>query len=194
MPGNRLGSQGRRAVRVGAVASTGQPPFLQRPLGVLLEVREAVAERHLLEERDDDRFLLCGQRGEARRVAIGGTERADQRFQGHSRIARMPEGIAEESRQIVAPRLRVEIPKPPEREALDVGVGRLIARRVERLGLVVAVHCASATEAQRRGRVRVGAKHLEGLAHDLVGRDGEPLRFGIVRLRLVSLRTGLRSR
>src|SRR4029450_1975049 len=26
MPENRLGSQGRRAVRVGAVASTGQPP------------------------------------------------------------------------------------------------------------------------------------------------------------------------
>src|SRR5262249_14834480 len=156
-------------------------------------VSEAVAEREPLEERDHDCLLLDGQRGEARRGTIGGTERGGQRFHRHPPVAPRGEGKGEESRGEVAPRPRgegagrpesggVEVAEPPEREALEVRVGRLIARRVERLGLVVAVDGTAAAEAQRRRYVRVGTKHVEGLAHDLIGRDGGLSRFGIVSL------------
>jgi hypothetical protein len=72
----------------------------------------SVGERERLEEGDDDCLLPGGQRGEAGRIPIGRPQRADPRVHGHGRIVWMPEGVADESRQIVPPRLRVEGAEP----------------------------------------------------------------------------------
>jgi len=69
--------------------------------------------------------------------------------------------------------LRVEVAKPPEGKPLDVRVGRLIARGVEGVGLVVAVDSVATAEGQRRHGLRVGAKRPEGAPHDLVAGHGD---------------------
>ena len=133
----------------------------------------AVAEREYLEKGYDDRFLLGGQRPEAGWIPIRRPQRTDQRFHGHRRIVRTPKGVMDESREIVPPRLCVEVAEPPESEPLDVRVGRLIARRVEGVGLVVAVDSVATAEAQRRHGLRVDAKRLEGAPYDLVACHGD---------------------
>jgi len=136
-------------------------------------VTGTVAERERLEKGDDDRFLFGGQGREAGRIPIRRPQRTDQRLHSHRRIVRTPEGVTDESREIVPPRLCVEVAEPPEGESLDVRVSRVIARGVEGLGVVVAVDCIATAEGQRRHGFRIGAKRLEGAPHDLVGRDGD---------------------
>jgi hypothetical protein len=100
--------RGSEACRIGvgtrAVARSRQPPFLQGLPRIVPHVSETVvAEGESLEKGHDDRLLLGGQRGEAPRVPIGWTERADQGVHGHRRIVRTAESVADESREIVPP-------------------------------------------------------------------------------------------
>ena len=133
----------------------------------------AVAEREYLEKGYDDRFLLGGQRYEAGRIPIRRPQRMDQRFHGDRGVVRTPKGVMDESREIVPPRLCVEVAEPPESEPLDVRVGRLIAGGVEGLGLVVAVDGVATAKGQWRHGFHVCATCLEGAPDDLVACHGD---------------------
>jgi hypothetical protein len=106
---HRCGSEGGHIFGSRPVACAGQPRFLQCQPRVIRHLTGAVAERERLEKGDDDRFLLGGQCREARRIPIRRPQRTDQRFHGHPRIVRTPEGVADESREIVPPPGRLAV-------------------------------------------------------------------------------------
>src|SRR4029450_7052448 len=162
-----------------AVARPLQPPLLQRLLRIITQVSEAViAQLDRFQKGHHDGLLFGVQRGEAGRIPVRRSKRADQCVHGHRRIIRAPERVGDEPRKIVPPRLHVQVDEPPESEALEIGVGGFVAGRVEGLGFVIAVDGITTAEAQGRRHIGVGPKRLEGRAHDLVGCDGGDLLDG----------------
>src|SRR5262245_16645643 len=123
-----------------------------------------IAERDLLEKQPHDPFLLVGQRRQSWRVSIGRTQRPDQRLSHHGGVVRMSERVGDQSREIVSPRASVEVAETPESETFEVRIGRFVLHRIERDGLLIAVHGITSAERKRRRVLYLRAEDFERAA------------------------------
>jgi len=124
-------------------------------------MRHRVAQGDQLEKRSNDVFLVGIECPQARRVRVGRPERSHQRLSDHGGIVEVPEGVVDQSREIVTPGAGVQITNRPEGKCFEVCVGRLVLNGIEWDRQLVAIDSVGSAQRERRGGERVGAEDFE---------------------------------